>query len=246
MVLGEEYANQLAEFWENQPDFIAVWYYGMFSLMLGSMPFIAWCIFNFMYDVLPLELTIYSHLFTWTPVFMTFIINQFFFDDAFFRGLFRYSVMMSIAGVFVGQWMGITFHLIGISKLNAWRRWFSWVLFAVNVGYTALMMTYQLFVTPRVFTWIDNAPYGDEGAYNSDVEKDVNEIVDVINEIREGAKSDEETAIKEKKPAQDDKTPEKAEDKKAKTTDDEKSKTDSNVESSIDEEKFMVVPTYAF
>jgi hypothetical protein len=245
MVLGEEYAKQLAEFWANQPDFNAVWWYGLLAMIFGTLPFCMWLIFNNMYDVLPLELSIYSHLFTWTPVFVTFIINQFYFDDAFFRGLFRYSVMISIAGVFVGQWMGLAFNLIGMSKLKAWGRWFSWVLFLVNLVYTVLMMTYQLFMTPRIFTWIDNAPYGDEGAYNSQLENDVNEIVEVITEVQETAKTDDTKVIDKKKTTEDDKTAVKIDEKKSDTAD-KASKTDSNAESKVSEENFMALPTYAF
>ena len=166
-------------------------------MVIGSVPFMTWLIFNNVYDVLPLELSIYSHLFTWTPVFATFIINQFFFDDAFFRALFRYSVVISVAGVFVGQWVGLAFHLIGMSKLGAWGRWFTWVIFLVNLLYTLGGMVYQVFVLPKVFQWIDNAPYGDQGAYDSEVEQTVEVIVEVIEEANQADEAVEVSADEE-------------------------------------------------
>jgi len=96
--------------------------------------------------------------------------------------------------------MGLAFNLIGMSKLKAWGRWFSWLLFVCNFVYTGLMMIYQLYMTPRIFTWIDNAPYGDEGAYNSQLEKDVNKIVEVITEVQETVKTDETKVNDKEKP----------------------------------------------
>ena len=83
--------------------------YGIASFPLGFLPFLFYCIFNNYYDVLPLELSIYAHFFAWASVGVTFLLNQFVFDDDFFRKLFKYSVIISIAGVYVGYWVGLAF-----------------------------------------------------------------------------------------------------------------------------------------
>ena len=50
---------------------------------------------------------VYAHIFAWTPVGVTFVINQYFYDDDFFRKLFKYAVIISIGGVYVGYWVGL-------------------------------------------------------------------------------------------------------------------------------------------
>ena len=115
-------------------------------------------------------MSIYVNLFSWIPVSVTFILNQYYFDDAFFRMLFKYSMIISVAGVFVGYWVGIVFHLIGMDKLGAWNRWISWLILVANVLFTGGMMTYVVFMAPPIFRWIDKAPYGDKGAYNHETE----------------------------------------------------------------------------
>ena len=175
---GQEVADELLKFWQGSRYYDAVWWYGYDSLGFGIGPFLAWGLFNFFYDVLPLEMMIYANLFAWTPVYVCFIINQYYFDDAFFRMLFRYSVIISVIGVYVGYWIGITFQVISMTKLQSWHRQFPLFLLAWNVIGTFAMMYYQLQLVPMIFAWIDEAPFGDKGAYDFDAAQKVKQIVD--------------------------------------------------------------------
>ena len=63
----------------------------------------------------------------------------------------------------------------------------SWLMTFGNLLYTGIIMWVQIMMVPVIFKWIDNAPYGDRGAYNG---KAV-EVIEIIEQEMEKIKEEQ-------------------------------------------------------
>ena len=88
------------------------------------------------------------------------------FDDDFIRKMYKISVYISLGGPFFGYMVGMVYQLIVADEMALMKRFWTWLFFIINIVYTALSILYQVLMTPRIYRWIEKAPYGDKGEYH--------------------------------------------------------------------------------
>lgn len=111
----------------------------------------------------------------WWPTFFAWLCTSFF-DSQQVRAIFRYAVMISLAGPFMIYWVGWGDILMSASKTKNWGILtiiFVIVMFAYNVG----SIVYLLIFVPKVFDWVDNA-----AIFVDDSTSDLADAIDAIDD----------------------------------------------------------------
>lgn len=136
-----------------------VTWYGIlaFGLAGGSMV---------LYFILPETFAWYygsliDHQKAWWPVAWSWLLLGFW-DNEHTRALHRFLVLQSLLGPFKEYWVFLGELVDIFSTTSYWSNLWSWVNLAIVLVYNVISVLFQVFFIPKVYEWIDTAPYYNE------------------------------------------------------------------------------------
>jgi len=137
----------------------AVFLYGIvaFGLAAGSMV---------LYFILPATFADYrgsltDHAQTWFPVAWGWLVLGFWDNEA-TRATFSFLVLQSMNGPFKRYWEFLSELTVAYTTAGYWSSFWSYINVAIVFVYNLLSIMYQVFLIPKIYDWVENAPYYNE------------------------------------------------------------------------------------
>ena len=145
----------------------AVYWYGVYSLIMGIGALYVWIFFNDIAAVVRYSWGFQAHYYFYIPVGMSWLLMSFIDNDQ-SRAIFKYLVAISVLGPFYTHWTAFAGYLWTWNDSQG-LFWYLW-----GAGWfvgTIIQEIVQIILLPQIFNWIDGGNYDDED--NGDRELDV-------------------------------------------------------------------------